>query len=88
MIEIEHVHDRDCPYEELEEMYASMREEASTRVAIAMVMSTRLIAKVALNGEIVIIEEPYLEMRTENSADPLDCEPDDGSNDGDDDLPF
>ncbi len=88
MIEIEHVHDRDCPYEELEAMEAELWAESTVGVAVTIVMTSRLVAKVAFNGETIFIEEPCLEMRTENSADPLDCELDDGSNDSDDEIPF
>ncbi len=87
-VEVEHANERDCPYDEYEEMLQTMHAETSVGVAITMVMSSRLVAKVAFNGETVFIEEPYLEMRTENTADPLGCEPDDGSSDTDDEFPF
>ncbi len=87
-VEVEHVHDRDCPYEELEAMEAELWAESTVGVAIRLVITSRLVAKVARNGETIFIEEPCLEMRAENDTDRLDCEPDDGSDDSDDKIPF
>jgi hypothetical protein len=87
-VEVEHANELDCPYDELEAIVAAMSEETRVEVTITMVMSSRLVAKVAFNGETVFMEESYLEMRTENTADPLGCEPDDGSSDTDDEFPF
>lgn len=88
MVEVEHANERDCPYDELDAMEEALRQECSIGVAITMVMSSRLVAKVALNGEVVYEEESYLEMKAENTAEPDDDPYIDDSTDTDDDIPF
>jgi len=53
-----------------------------------MVISSRLIAKIAINGETVYVEELYIEMKTEGTE---ENRADAGSNeedDSDDEIPF
>jgi hypothetical protein len=88
MVEVEHAYDRDCPYEELGAMEAELRQKSHVEVAITMVMSSRLVAKLARNGDTIYETESYLEMRMENTSEPPDDAYPDDSTDSDDDIPF
>lgn len=69
-------------------MEEALRQESSIGVAITMVVSSRLVAKVALNGETIYEEESYMEMKAEHTADPEDDPYPDDPSDSDDDIPF
>ncbi len=88
MVEVEHVNERDCPYDELDAMEAELRQESSIGVAVTMVVSSRLVAKVALNGETIYAAESYIEVKAENTA-LLDDDPyPDDDTDPEDKFPF
>jgi hypothetical protein len=84
---VEHDDGRDCPWEEFEIMMVGEPVEVETAVGIKMVISSRTVAKVAINGETVYESIPYVEMIT---AAIDDDEPQNQSSDddSDDDIPF
>ena len=88
-VEVEHANERDCPYAEFDAMMEELLQERSIGVAITMVVSSRLVAKVALNGEMIYLSESYIEMKAENTAGSQDDADHDGlPDDGDDEIPF
>jgi hypothetical protein len=68
-------------------MLAAMRIETRVEVAITMVMSSRLVAMIGLNGETVLVEESYLEMKMGEAAEP-DHDYGNDPDDSDDEFPF
>ncbi len=83
---VEHNDERDCPWEEFEIMMVGEPVEAEVAVGIKMVISSRMVAKVAINGETVFQSIPYVEMiAAAIDDDDSQNSIDDGS---DDDIPF
>lgn len=86
VVMVEHDDERDCPWEEFELMMVGEPVEVEVAVGIKMVISSRMVAKVAINGETVFQSIPYIETITAAiEDDELQDQSDDGS---DDDIPF
>jgi len=89
---VRHADDRDCPWEEEERMRQEMYEEtfAEVSIPIEMVLTERLVAKVALNGDTIYETESVMEMRTGGSPPENDDSEEEVSYDPDDqdEIPF
>lgn len=86
-VSVEHNDGRDCPYEQEEEMLAE--SAVAVAVPIATVISSRVVAKIGINGETVYVTEPYTEMKVGGpDTDPAPNEPGPNIPDTEDEIPF
>jgi hypothetical protein len=88
IVAVEHENEHDCPYAEFDEMMHGIHEENSIEVAISMVVSQRLVGKLALNGDTIWENEPYIEMKQENTAGDSEQQSYRDEVDSEDEFPF